>query len=49
MLVLFNPFRVWKKDGLSVKRKKGEKKKIMMIKKLSHFSLSSFKLLHMLK
>jgi hypothetical protein len=40
---------VWKKDGLNEKRKKGEKTKIMVMKKPSYFSLPSFKLLHMLK
>jgi hypothetical protein len=29
---------VWKKDGLNEKMKKGEKKEIIMIKKLSRFS-----------
>jgi hypothetical protein len=40
---------VWKKDGLNDERKEGERNEVMMVKKPSHFSVSSFKLLHMLK
>jgi hypothetical protein len=35
---------VWKKDGLNEKRKKGENKKIILIKKPSHFSQISLTL-----